>query len=628
MKLSAVFVLILTVLLTAGNTRAAAPQCSSIFSAEKTIENVYESFKTRQTAIMKNTTSLQHLKAFYEYQRMFAQASQDKSSPLFDPQFKEILLKTLNGFKNKSEQLTVRDLEHINASSQRKKLFEGVLYYQTLIEAPLRLIQQYAQYTATRGGSIDFLTAPTTGKKAQHFLQSFYNGPLKYMLLVPHNIDLPGGVTPTQKVFKKLWQNSQYVPNAAELAVLKQYKSERIFEERKAFLNEHRHWVKIRRLGDYALTAILAVSLMEAYSWYEQLNDPAATVDVASFLDDNRYQLGADEVRVYNETVPFPHMAIEIDGLVYSYGQTHMTVKTAREYLLSEIIEEGLTQPTKEEDPTWLSRIISTTGLNKMERVVQTARLNVGKNAKDRLKRYLEMQTGKRYRNHTLVMDCASMVVKALKENAAAAIPTIIDPSPSQVMFYLGSLKTLKVDNSQGRKLVTELLQVKVGKTPEGNSNNHLWRNLYINMMETRVYWSFVHFSAAQRTYLEARYGKDLQYWDDETLDYFKLWEKDIRQEFEDQALQGQLSVFRDSLRTQDPQLREALKMAIDAYFRSEEATLKAVLEGPYSRFEEIYRATLQLQLLTETKEAMYCEAGLAQKCKRYKLIPLRGEPH
>ncbi|WP_413575382.1 hypothetical protein ACLVWU_13750 [Bdellovibrio sp. HCB290] len=581
---------------------AQALTCSSVFSAEKTITETYDSFKAKKLAILKNTTGLQHLSALYEYNKLFATEAKDNASPLSEKRFAEITKKMLMSVTSKEQRLTVEELAYMTSSPRKMKMFEGILYYQVMMEAPIRMIQQYIQYTATRGGSPDFLTAPKASEKGLRFIQSVYNGPLKYMLLIPHGIDLPGGLTPTQKIFKKLWRDPKYQPDAAEMAVLKTYKAESIFKERQDFLNEHRTWVKVRRLGDYALNAIVAVALLEAYNWYEQLNDPEATVEADKFLDSSKYQLASDEVRIYNETVPFPHMAIEMDGLVYSYGQTHMTVKTVREYVLSDVIQEGLTQGQTKED-TLLQKGIAWTGLNKTERVMQTARLKLGQEQKNKLKRHLEMQTGKRYRNYTLALDCASMVVKALKEQAQTEIPAIIDPSPSQVMFYFGGLKTMGAKNSSQQPLVQELLQVRVAKTKE--NKNHLWRNLYINMMETRVYWSFVGYSAAQRAYLEARYGKDIQYWDDETLDYFKLWESEIREQFQQETHQGQLGLFKETLNTKDPAMKESLRVAMDAYFGMEEQNLREIQESPQSRFEDIYRANLRLALLLETKQRM-----------------------
>ncbi|WP_413582239.1 hypothetical protein [Bdellovibrio sp. HCB288] len=581
---------------------AQALTCSSVFSPEKTVTETYDSYLKKKLAVMKNTTALQHLSALYTYNKLFAAEAKDNSSPLADKRFTEITKKIISGIGSNKQRLTTDELAFMTSSPRKMKMFEGVLYYQAAMEAPIRLLQQYTQYSATRGGTPDFFTAPTAKEKGLRLMQSLYNGPLKYMLLIPHGIDLPGGLTPTQKIFKKLWRDPKYRPTAEEVTTLTKYKAENIFKERQDFLNEHRTWVKIRRVADYALNAIIAVSLIEAYNWYEQLNDPSATVESGKFLNDFKFQLASDEVRIYNETVPFPHMAIEMDGLVYSYGQTHMTVKTTREYVLADVIQEGLTQGQAPEQ-TILQKGIAWTGLDKTERVMQTARLKLGQEQKNKLKRYLEMQTGKRYRNYTLALDCASMVVKALKEQAQTDIPGIIDPSPSQVMFYLGSLKTIGAENQSQQPLVQELLQVRVAKSSE--NKNHLWRNLYINMLETRVYWSFIGFSAAQRGYLEARYGNDVQYWDDETLDYFKLWESEIREEFQQESKTGQLGIFEETLNTKDPEMKESLRLAMDAYFKMEEQNLRDIQESPQSRFEDIYRANLRLALLLETKQRM-----------------------
>ncbi|HWU44241.1 MAG TPA: hypothetical protein VN132_12410, partial [Bdellovibrio sp.] len=375
-------------------SRAEAPLCSDIFSTQRSITDNYDQSRQSSWFIIKKTQAIQHLKVFYEYQKFFAE--NENNPVLNDSQTKYLFKKILTEFITDKSRLSKEDLDFIFSTPERRKFFEGVLYYQAVIEIPFRTLQQLIQYTGTRGQGFDLWNAPTVQGKVKHLFQSFYNGPLKYMLLVPIGVDLPGGLSPTAKIFKKLWKDGSYDPTPEEWQTLKAYKSEKIFNERKDFMNEHRQWVRVRRLTDYALNAILAISIIEAFNLYLEVDQQDATVDAAEFLNNPRYALAQDEVRVYNETVPFPHMAIEIDGLVYSYGQTHMTVRGAREYIFEEKMHDQALAGKKAQEQTFLQKAISFSGLDKMERVIQSVRIHLSMEEKGKLKRYLEMQTGKR----------------------------------------------------------------------------------------------------------------------------------------------------------------------------------------------------------------------------------------
>lgn len=582
----------------------AAPVCRDVFAdeprseADRAIREIYRTRDQSPSRFLREHRSSAHLKAFYKFREFIDAETANPASTLNDPAFLATMKKILTGWGEKKPELTAAELQRIYADPAQRRALEGALYYSSAIEAPLRLMGVFMQYSATRGSGLDMLSAPTVGLKLKHGLQSFYNGPLKFMLLIPPSVDLPGGVTPTAAIFKKLWQDPTYTPNAAERQTLKDYKSEALFTERKDFLNEEKTWVKFRRGIEYGLMAFMAMNYLEALNWFAHTSDESSLVDAQNFVDSAAYRLEPGQIRVFNETVPFPHMAVEIDGLVYSYGQTHMTVRPLREYILQEKIVEAAADG-KPAEPTLLQSAIALTGLDRVERVVQSATLNISVEEKNRLRRDLELHTGKRYRNYTLAMDCATMVAKALAASTSVKIPTLIDPSPSNVMFYLAALKTL----GAGKKdlpLVGDILQITVKKGTKLRS--HAVRNLYINMMENRVFLSLLHVSMIQRLYLETRYGKDgLQSWDPASLDYFASWRRDIEQEWQIEETEGQILFFREALReSTDPESRERLHTVIDGYFGLKKSMLRERLESPASRFEDLVRDGYRWHLLTE----------------------------
>ena len=175
-------------------------------------------------------------------------------------------------------------------------------------------------------------------------------------------------------------------------------------------------------------------------------------------------------------------MAIEMDGKVFSYGQTHMTVRSSREYLLSQDIAELAADGKKPAaNSSTLDGAINTLGLDKISRSVQMVTLNLPKEEKDNLRRYFELQTGKAYHNYTLAMDCATMVMKALEKQTQMPVPGIphtgftIDASPSLVMMYMGMLKTLQVKNASGEALVGGINQITMAEKDRAVKHVTAW---------------------------------------------------------------------------------------------------------------------------------------------------------
>jgi hypothetical protein len=581
------FCLSLLVLFTLAFARAEAPLCRSVFKVPDTKKNFF------------NLESVSQIKTFNKYRELFeGEAQQGSQGVLNEVPFKEIMHKVFISKEN----LTTEQMTYLISDPRRARLYEGLLYYSAMIEVPAKIVMSISQVLRTRDGNLDFVTAKGAKKKALYLLQSFYNGPLKFILLIPPQIDLPGGQTPTDKIFKKLWKNRDYEPTQLEWGVLADLRATKAFQERKAFLNEHRGWVMARRLTDYVIGALLVSQILQAINWGIQSAEVGSFVPVETFLNDPRYALNDHQVRLFNETVPFPHMAIEIDGLVYSYGQTHMTVRTTREYLLTERIRDVILAEKGEPEPEkgFLEKAIAFVGMDKLERSVQSVTLNLTREDRNQLKRTLEMNTGKRYRNHTLTLDCSSMVVKALSTSTETFVPFIVDPSPSSVLMYLANLKTLRIKNKNNENLVADVVHIQIGK--KGISEKApLLRNLYINMLEGRVMTSFISFSMLQRSYLEVRYSGDLQYWDQETRDYIASWQPQAIEELKATGAGDQIEVFEEAFKQAATAEEKAqVRSVAQVFFEMQLKALDEQNKSMESRFEDIMKSEFKIQWLQQ----------------------------
>ncbi|MFN9067895.1 MAG: hypothetical protein ACK5V3_11750, partial [Bdellovibrionales bacterium] len=422
-------------------------------------------------------------------------------------------------------------------------MFEG-LYKSTL---------RINHYFEGRASAIQITKDRGIYNKIKTTLRATFNGPLRFLVPV---IYLPKINSKLDEVFVKQFKNPNFEPSPEEMLLLRQYKAEEIFLQKKEFMQSHASWTQFRKwLGRVSLVTVTALNISIVGNWALHLSKPDAFVSAEQFFEAPEYRLKSNQVRIYNETVPFPHMAIEIDGRVYSYGQTHMTVKPTREYLLSQKINAALQQNLNTEKPGSLTfdNSVKLTGLDNISRSVQAVTLNLPESEKANLRRYLELQTGNRYHNFTLAMDCATMIVQALERQTGVRVPGIqgtpltIDASPSLVMMYLGLLKTVESKNSDGNKLVEDINQIAMAE--QLNRDKHFFRGLYINAMETKFFTHFFHYNFVVRSYLQARYGSDnFSFLQPQVRKEIESWHSLVVQDFKsgESPVDAQLLVFID----------------------------------------------------------------------------------
>lgn len=588
------------------------------------LESVYQTFRSNKNWWARHFLSRQHLRVVHEFTTEIEEAS-DNDPQLRDPQFVEVLKRLIT---HPQGQLTAQDLEIIGQHPARRRVVVGTLQMFAVAESQYRVVQRLGQYWSWRASNLDFAKEVGWKKKALRALQSFYNGPLRF--LVPAPI-LPRINTPTDTIFIKQSENPQMWLSPAEQQTLKKYDAEDAFEQRKEFLTSRPLWSRFRRWVRIAAVAMLTTNSAMAINYGLHLSAPGALVPANEFLAASEQRLGTKQVRIYNETVPFPHMAIEMGGVVYSYGQTHMRTTAVREYLLADDINRMMRERfgATNEPKTWVEKGFALTGLSHLNRSVQMITLNLTQEQHDQLKRNLELATGKAYRNITFSMDCATMIVLALKGVDAVYIPEIIDASPSVVMMYLAALKSLGALNADGQPLVGEIQQV--SSEAVQNPDLHVLRNLYINAMEGQLFTVLLPYNAVPRVYLEARYGKDgFQYWNPEVRAVIESWQNTVDDDLRNSDVGQQLAVLREkalelgraAMALGNPATRTEFSPSpadsdewqtkrhrfyeVVEYFIAREQKLDSErLQSPETAFEDIMRAAYRHEALASAKQEL-----------------------
>lgn len=450
--------------------------------------------------------------------------------------------------------------------------------------------------------------------------RSMYNNLFKFLIFIPLHKDMPYGLSPAGKIFKKLWLNKDYVLTKSEEVLLKNLKLRKIlmtkesdeaslyevFQFRKDFINNHPKVLLYNKIQHRTAMAIWFIAIMTVLDWFFDIENGDSAVLDAQFFDQKSNKLKDNEIRIFNETVPFPHMAIEIDGIVYSYGQTNMSVTTVRDYIQELRIRRAI-GANKIETDTLLQKSFKLTGLDNLDRVVQSSTLRLPISEKNKLKKYLIQQTSKHYRNFTLAHDCSTMVVKALKKSTNIQLPAIIDPSPSQVMMYLNVLKNLKIKNSENEILVGQISQIYVVDSEK--FKNHNIRSIYINAMDTRVYWSTFYFNLTVRTLIELFHHSDYQYFNKETIAYFESQEKIWTRRFQNEKSENQWGMFETYAQQPNHNLQEKnyLFELITNYKDQEIRKLNEYLDSPDTQLIQI----LEFQTYKKLIEAEYSQLTL-----------------
>jgi hypothetical protein len=613
--------------------QAAEPLCAEAFSTEReaprTEESVplevrtereitatYESLKSHPSWWKSHLVYRQHLQVIREFSQRIERMDEISHPELKDPRFNE-LLKTI--ILKPETPLTTQDLRLISSHKSYQDVVKGTLQLLSLGEMQLRSVQRLGQFWSARASHPEVIWAKGFKAKSIGVIRAIYNGPIRFFSPAP----LPRSWTATDRIFEAQFKNPQRELSEAELRTLRETGAEKIYHEKQTFARDKMQWTRFRRWVRASASTAIGMNALLIVNLGLHLMDADSFVPVDQFIANENYRLLPNQVRVYNESVPFPHMAIEIDGRVYSYGQTHMTVSSAQDYLMSQdyqrIMRENMTAEGVMEKTNFLNTVFNATGLNQMPRSVQMVTLNLTPAEKDQLKRSLIMATGMRYRNHTLAMDCATMIVNALKDNSEVSVPTLIDASPSMVIIYLGFLKTLGIKNKDGLPLVTDIRQVGMGALDKPDL--HLYRNLFINSLEGKLLWTFLPFSMTQRAYLHARYGQDnFQYWDPEVRAVIESWQKTVEEELAEDVSGDQLQRFREeaaalgsvspSMRNREWQERHSFfDQIVNSYFQAEKQAAHAISQSPDTNFQDTVRAAYRYDLLEVIRLNLLAEA-------------------
>lgn len=513
---------------------------------------------------------------------------------------------TKNILRNPDKPLTDIDLAKLSTNPKLLQFYKSFLSVLKASENSFRVVREGLRYLESPT-YLHFFYERGISKKILRVAQAFYNGPMRFFIFLPRI------QKPVDKVFQKQWKNPNYEPNEQEIQLLKDYKAEETFKEKKEFLNSHNGWHIFRKWLTVLIFSLMVSNTVLGINHDYHLNE-GGSVAVSEYLKSPNYELKSNQVRIYNEG-PIPHVAIEIGGSVYSYGVSHMTVKTRSQYLLEGLLQKAMagkeipkTEHASSLSPSKLLEIpkqaIESSGLS-----VQMITLNLTHAEHDQLRRYLELETGKRYRNHTFVTDCATMIAIALKNSTSININSLIDASPSWNLMYLSLLKSSGVKNTEGQPLVGNIFQVDRDDSKDRNKN--LIRSSYLNIVEGRFALYLLPYNLAHRGYLEARYGTEgLHYWDPEVKAEIQKWNQAFNETFLESQGRQQIIVFEERVKrlVQSHATPEEIKYTIsviDAYFTEQILNEKRVLADANSKFYDLLQSAYRVQYFSQLSNSL-----------------------
>jgi hypothetical protein len=412
----------------------------------------------------------------------------------------------------------------------------------------------------------------------------------------------------TAPIFSKLEKDPKFVPMGEDLEILRRYGAEAAFEKRSALLAKNPKWFRTLRIADrtyrWGVAALGAVAIALAVEQSALGDEPP--VDIDAFLADPKNRLLPNQIQLLNETIPFPHLAVRIGDVVYSYGVSHMTSQPIGAYLRSH-------QPQGDGSGGFFSRQRSVQVVTLDLAPDETAKIQRHFRDQDgraydfeaiqsemnpeyrELRRHLSLQEKKKYENVTLVNDCASMVVRALNLQTSMRVPTAIDPSPSSILMYLGAEKML------GNPRVKSIRLVKGSR--DQSPVLQLLRNAYVNAREARLYFHPLSFAVAQghRTYLEASRGaRGLQYFDSDFLSRERERRDSIEEEVRadrdlDYYLKNRETIARDSTHWKKAQ----------EYFQEVYSDQLGRIESGYNELDDILGSLYRLEYYAEAEKEL-----------------------
>lgn len=441
-------------------------------------------------------------------------------------------------------------------------------------------------------------------------------------------IPLPSnwGRGPTHKILRKLWKDSSYVPTPIEKEILKKYNTYEHYVRVQLFFKDHPNLKGTRKaIAVTASTARTLTAVAASVYAYEQLQ--GGLIDVETFLDDPKYKLKDNQVQLIMETVPFPHTAIRVGNTIYSYGQSHMSATPIVQYIKNKeynqaikdrMLKAGIKIPgeevvslsemsLKDRLSAQLSGItgylMEKTGLSKMPKSMQVVTINLTKEARGNLKRELVLNTANRYKNITFVNDCTTMVFRAIEKTTDFNMQNRLwDASPSQSAMILALMK------AGGSKSIGPIYQVAIEQSDK--PVEHLIRNTYINILESKIFIQLFHFNQGQRLALDLSLKKEgLQSRDKETTEYIKKWEIEISQlmgsDLQLKVIQDQVSRFPTFPEIEKDEVAIEINESIDFIFGKYISKAESLINSNESDFQTIIFNEYRIEYLNNLKREL-----------------------
>ncbi len=296
--------------------------------------------------------------------------------------------------------------------------------------------------------------------------------------------------------------------------------------------------------------------------------------------------LADDEIQLIDETLPFPHLAIRIGDRVYSYGTNQVSITPARIYLDSRFASE-----IEGKRPGWLAR----------NRAVHVATLKLDPSEVSALRRHLELQNGKIYRNLTLINDCSTMIVRAIESHTSVRIGKAIDPSPTAVMASFAYRK------AAGDPIVKK---VQLVRTDPNVPDAVLYaRAAWIGILEGRLFYESYLLNTGVRGIFDHRFGPDeIQNYGELVKGQIHGIRREVIAEYEDEP---EISSFLRQSGNLSPQQRAEFDPMVRGYFRGLYEANFAILADPHAEFFEIYEAGYRVLALEDLERRITHKAQL-----------------
>lgn len=352
------------------------------------------------------------------------------------------------------------------------------------------------------------------------------------------------------------------------------------FQKRQAFAERHPRWMRFRRWVSKVTMATLLASNLLVINHDLHLSRHMISSD--NYIAQVVPTQNQNQIDVYVDVSSFTHMAVAIDGKVYSYGVKNMDVVPIETYLSSSVGDRSL-----------------------FPRSLQVVRVNLSLSERAMLKRDLERSALKNYKNITFVNDCATMIIRSLKRNTSLFVPQVVDASPSQFLMYLSMLNSLQAKNSEGIELINSEYQVAVDD-PEYKIF-HFLRNSYYNIVESNIFILNAPLIEGQKLEFNlTRKEKDVQWWNKQVQNQFEKWraEQDqlIQENIQIRFIEAQLAQISASTKSQGDKQKSiyALEKYSVLFFRNEIQKAHLIEESSDSDLNDAFVAEFQVDALSK----------------------------